>query len=124
MSSMSARAKSFDMTACREVTFTFNENQHLHRRASMIGSSALLQHAHERAAALRDRYTAAGLWSAQPVDVVRTTAAQHPDRLALITRRGEISYADLDGRVERVARKMLGAGVEASMPLVVVVGND
>lgn len=90
----------------------------------MIGPSALLQHAHKRAAALRDRYTAAGLWSAQPVDVVRTTAAQHPDRLALVSRRGEISYAELDGHVERAARKMLDAGVEASMPLVVVVGND
>lgn len=90
----------------------------------MTGPTELLRHAQQRTAALQDRYRAAGSWSADPVDVVRATAAQHPDQLALMSRHGEISYAELDRRVQRAAGAMVDAGVVASTPMVVVVGND
>ncbi len=84
----------------------------------------LLRNAQRRADTLRARYRAAGWWSDQPLDVVRTAAARHPDLPALITRGGDVSFAELDERVDATAGALLAAGVTASSPVVVVAGND
>jgi acyl-CoA synthetase (AMP-forming)/AMP-acid ligase II len=84
----------------------------------------LLQNAQQRAATLQDRYRAAGFWSAQPTDVVRETAARHPDRLALTARGADLSYADLDTRVDQACSTLSASGVGESTPIAVVVGND
>ncbi|QLL10079.1 class I adenylate-forming enzyme family protein [Mycobacterium vicinigordonae] len=73
---------------------------------------------------MRHRYRSAGFWSAEPVDVVRSAAARHPDRVALLDRRGEITYVVLDESVDAACRAMIAAGVTVSTPVVVVVGND
>ena len=90
----------------------------------MSGPTALLRYAQRRAAAVRDRYREAGFWSAQPADVIRAAAARHPDRLALVARGGALTYAELDERVDQACNTLAAAGVGASTPIVVVVGND
>lgn len=90
----------------------------------MSGAPALLQCAQRRAAALRDRYRGAGCWSGRPVDVVRAAAARHPEKLALCTRGAELSYAELDARIDGACGALAASGVGASTPTVVVVGND
>lgn len=90
----------------------------------MTVSVDLLRHARQRAAERRDAYRAAGFWSAEPLDVVRTAAQQHPDRPALIDRAGALTYSELDERVDRCAAGLLAAGAEPGTPVVLVVGND
>ena len=90
----------------------------------MGGPSELLQHARQRAEALRGRYRVAGFWSQDPVDVVRSAVARHPTRLALAGRSVELTYAELDKRVDAACHAMADAGVAASTPIVLVVGND
>jgi acyl-CoA synthetase (AMP-forming)/AMP-acid ligase II len=85
---------------------------------------ALLQCAQRRAASLRDEYREAGFWSGQPADVVREAAARHPDRLALVARGIELTYAELDMYVDAACGTLVASGVGASTPIVVVVGND
>lgn len=85
----------------------------------------LLRHAHRRAAGLRSRFRAAGFWSAQPVDAVRFAAARYPARVAAVDRRlGELTYSQLDERIDLAAKAMVDAGVGVATPVVVVVGND
>jgi acyl-CoA synthetase (AMP-forming)/AMP-acid ligase II len=88
------------------------------------GSAALLQYAQRRAVALRERYRQAGFWSGQPADVVRAAAARHPEKLALAVRGDELSYAELDARIDAACGALAASGVGASTPIVVVVGND
>ncbi|AKK27685.1 class I adenylate-forming enzyme family protein [Mycobacterium sp. EPa45] len=90
----------------------------------MGGTGDLLLHARHRADALRARYRADRVWSGLPLDVVRSAAADHPTRTALIARDAEVSYADLDTRVDAAAQALRAAGVSADSPLVIVVGND
>lgn len=90
----------------------------------MSGPAELLRQANRRAAALRPRYRAAGFWSAQPTDLVRSAAARHPDRVAVTVRGAELTYAELDQRVDRACRALVAAGVQPSRPLLLVVGND
>jgi len=90
----------------------------------MSGRTALLECGRRRAAALRDRYRHAGLWSGQPVDVIRSAAAGHAERVALVARGRELTYAELDERVDRACKNLAAAGVKAATPVVVVVGND
>lgn len=90
----------------------------------MTGSPELLANATQRAAALRPRYRSAGFWSERPADVVRFTAARYPTRTALIERGGEISYAELDERVDSGCAALAEAGVQPGHPVVVVTGND
>jgi acyl-CoA synthetase (AMP-forming)/AMP-acid ligase II len=84
----------------------------------------LLRHARRRVDGLRERYRADGFWSGQPLDVVRFAAARYPTRTAVRTRDGEVSFAELDERVDRASMALLEAGVGAATPLVVVAGND
>ena len=90
----------------------------------MTSPTELLGTACRRAESLRDRYRAAGFWSAQPLDVVRAAAGAHPDLLAVKDRHAELSFAELDDRVDVAAAAMSEAGVTASAPVVLVVGND
>ncbi|MFV1366195.1 class I adenylate-forming enzyme family protein [Mycolicibacterium elephantis] len=90
----------------------------------MSGASALLHHAQQRADRLRSRYRAGGFWSDQPLDLVRRTAERYPTRSALLTRGAELTYAELDERVDRASHALHEAGVGAATPLVVVAGND
>jgi acyl-CoA synthetase (AMP-forming)/AMP-acid ligase II len=90
----------------------------------MNGSTALLDHAQRRAMALRDQYREAGHWSGQPADVVRTAAMRRPERLALIARGEELTYAELDERIDGVCSSLAAAGVKTSTPVLVVVGTD
>ena len=90
----------------------------------MSGPTALLGHAQRRAATLQGEYRQAGHWSAKPVDVVRSAAEQSPDLCALLARGNELTYAELDERIDQACSNLAAAGVQASTPVVVVVGND
>ncbi|MEE2851913.1 MAG: AMP-binding protein [Actinomycetota bacterium] len=73
---------------------------------------------------MRDRYREAGFWSGQPANIVRAAAARHPGKLALCARGVELSYAELDARIDAACGALAASGVGASTPTVVVVGND
>ncbi|WIM90269.1 class I adenylate-forming enzyme family protein [Candidatus Mycobacterium wuenschmannii] len=73
---------------------------------------------------MRARYRAAGFWTAEPLDMIRSAAVRHPSGLALAGRGVEVTYAELDERVDAAARAMLDAGVCAGSAIVLVVGND
>ncbi|RAU99316.1 AMP-dependent synthetase [Mycobacterium colombiense] len=90
----------------------------------MNGSTELLRDARRRAEGLRPRYRAAGFWSGQPLDVVRSAAARHPNRLAVADRGTDLTSGQLDERVDASARAMVDAGVSAGDMIVLVVGND
>ncbi|GAB3013206.1 class I adenylate-forming enzyme family protein [Mycobacterium bourgelatii] len=90
----------------------------------MDGPTGLLRHAFRRAGALRPQYRAAGVWSGQPIDLVRSAAAQYPSRLAVLQRDGQLTYAELDERVDGACEAMVEAGVTPATPVVLVVGND
>ena len=74
----------------------------------MSGPTELLHHAHARAETLRRDYRSAGFWSAAPLDVVRSAAAEHPALLALQDRTTALTYAQLDERVDRMAWRAAG----------------
>ncbi|MDG4669234.1 AMP-binding protein [Mycobacterium sp. 236(2023)] len=90
----------------------------------MTSSSELLGRARLRAASLRDRYRAEGFWSSEPMDVIRAAAARCPARPAVRDRQGELTFAELDERIDAAASVMSDAGVGASICVLVVVGND
>ncbi len=90
----------------------------------MTGATALLGNAHRRAAALRDRYRTAGLWSAEPLDVVRAAASRWPSRIAVRDRARALTYSELDERVDRACAAMAAAGMTAAASTAVVAGND
>jgi acyl-CoA synthetase (AMP-forming)/AMP-acid ligase II len=90
----------------------------------MSGPTELLRHARQRAESLQDRYRTAGFWSPHAIDVVRSAAARHPSRLALQGRGIEVTYAALDERIDLACHAMAEAGITASTPVVLVVGND
>ncbi|WP_082966697.1 class I adenylate-forming enzyme family protein [Mycobacterium sp. 852002-51163_SCH5372311] len=73
---------------------------------------------------MRPRYRAAGLWQAEPVDVVRVAAARHATRLAVADRRAELTYGELDQRIDAAALAMVDAGVVPGSAVVLVAGND
>ncbi|WP_442930708.1 class I adenylate-forming enzyme family protein [Mycolicibacterium sp. 050232] len=73
---------------------------------------------------MRPRYRTAGVWSERPLDLVRFTAARHPTRPALIARGVELSYSELDERIDRLCQTLTEAGVGTGTPVVVVAGND
>ncbi|MDX1886566.1 class I adenylate-forming enzyme family protein [Mycolicibacterium sp. 120270] len=73
---------------------------------------------------MRDGYRATGHWTADPVDLVRETAQRASSSPALIDRDGQVTYAELDERIDEVCAAMAAAGVGASSAVIVVVGND
>lgn len=90
----------------------------------MTGRTELLRHAHRRAEQMRHRYRAAGFWTAEPIDVVRTTAARHATRLAVADRSTKLTYGELDQRIDSAAQTMVEAGVAPGAAIVLVAGND
>lgn len=90
----------------------------------MTGPTELLRHARRRAEELRPRYRAAGFWTAEPIDLVGPTAARHPARVAVADRGAELTYGELDKRIDSAARAMVDAGLVPGGAIVVVVGND
>ncbi len=61
---------------------------------------------------LVDRYTRSGHWGAEILhDVLSRRAAAHPDREALVDRRGRVTYGELKARVDRVAGKLGELGI-------------
>ena len=90
----------------------------------MNGPADLLKQARHRAEARRDAYRSAGFWSHRAADVVHSAAARAGERLALKDRRVELSYAELDRRVDSASEAMAQAGVGAQTPIAVVAGND
>ena len=73
---------------------------------------------------MRPRYRAAGFWAAEPVDVVRFTLGRNATRLAVEDRGANLTYGELDKRIDSAALAMLDAGMVASSAIVLVVGND
>ncbi|HYG61232.1 MAG TPA: amino acid adenylation domain-containing protein, partial [Thermoanaerobaculia bacterium] len=51
------------------------------------------------------------------VDLFREQAARRPGAIALSSAEGDLSYADLDARSDRLARRLAGAGVRADEPV-------
>lgn len=90
----------------------------------MTGPTDLLQQARRRAEELRPRYRAAGFWAAEPGDVVRSAARRHAGRLAVVERGTELTYGELDRRIDSAAAAMVDAGVGPGCAMVLVVGND
>lgn len=90
----------------------------------MTGPTELLRHAQRRAEALRHRYRAAGFWTGDPVDMVRSAAARHPGRPAVVDRGAELTYGELDKRIDSAALAMADAGAGRGSAIVLVVGND
>lgn len=90
----------------------------------MTGPAELLRHARRRAEELRPRYRAAGFWTAEPIDLVGPAAGRHPARLAVADRGAELTYGELDKRIDSAARAMVDAGLAPGGAIVVVVGND
>ncbi|WP_082952831.1 class I adenylate-forming enzyme family protein [Mycobacterium sp. 852002-10029_SCH5224772] len=73
---------------------------------------------------MRPRYRAAGFWTAEPIDVVRSTAERHATRLAVADRGTKLTYGELDRRIDSAAQAMVDAGVAPGAAVVLVVGND
>jgi acyl-CoA synthetase (AMP-forming)/AMP-acid ligase II len=90
----------------------------------MDAATDMLRRASERADALRAGYREAGAWSADPVDVVRAAAERGPSKQAVVARVGQLTYAELDQRVDRACHALTDAGVEPAMPVLLVVDND
>lgn len=90
----------------------------------MSDSNELLRHARRRADAFRPGYRAAGFWSAHPCDLVQVAAARHPSRVAVQVRGAQITYAELDRRVDACCHAMAEAGLSPNCPVVLVLGND
>ncbi|OBK92127.1 AMP-dependent synthetase [Mycobacterium asiaticum] len=90
----------------------------------MSGPAEMLRQARRRAESLRPRYRAAGYWSAEPFDAVRSAAERYPSRVAVRVRGAELTYAELDARIDTAAQATLDAGVVPEDPILLVVGND
>lgn len=90
----------------------------------MTGPTELLRHARRRAEALRPRYRAAGFWTREPLDLVRSAASRYPAHVAVMGRGAELTYGELDQRVDSAARAMTDAGLVPGSAIVLVVGND
>ncbi|WP_081290312.1 class I adenylate-forming enzyme family protein [Mycobacterium asiaticum] len=73
---------------------------------------------------MRPHYRAAGFWSAEPLDVVRIAAARHATGLAAAERGAELTYGELDERIDAAALAMAEAGLVPGNSIVLVIGND
>ncbi|HRV08065.1 MAG TPA: AMP-binding protein, partial [Acidobacteriota bacterium] len=54
-------------------------------------------------------------------DVLRETAAQAPERAAVISRRGSLTFAELDRQADSLAQALLGTGLEPGDRVVLLV---
>lgn len=70
------------------------------------------------------RFRADGAWTEHAVDLVADAAEKVPDRIALVDRSGQLSYADLDRETARCADALMHAGVRSGEPVLVVADNQ
>ncbi|WP_280503246.1 (2,3-dihydroxybenzoyl)adenylate synthase [Nocardia farcinica] len=71
-----------------------------------------------------EAYRAAGYWKGQPLgDLLRETARQHPERIALRTDAGERDYAWVDAEADRIAHGLIALGITPGDRVVVQLPN-
>jgi len=74
----------------------------------------------ERAA----RYRASGAWSDAPTGRrLHEIATHHPDRLAVISASGQLTYAELDERTDRIAAGLAALGLRRPDPVLLQLTN-
>ncbi len=56
--------------------------------------------------------------------MVRSAAAEHPGRPAVADRRAELTYGELDKRIDSAALALVDAGASPGSAIILVVGND
>jgi non-ribosomal peptide synthetase component E (peptide arylation enzyme) len=70
------------------------------------------------------RYRAAGLWGTRTIpQELRTVADAHPDATALVAPDGRLTYAELDGRTDRIAAGLADLGLQPGEPILFQVTN-
>src|SRR5262249_35591207 len=70
------------------------------------------------------RYRAAGLWGPRPIAAeFRAVAERYPDRDAVVTGDGRLTYRELDERTDRVAAGLAGLGLRPGEPVLFQVTN-
>ncbi|WP_371483476.1 (2,3-dihydroxybenzoyl)adenylate synthase [Kitasatospora sp. NBC_00315] len=75
-------------------------------------------------AAFAQRYREAGHWTGRTLDLmIREHAAAHPDRIAVTDGDRHWSYAELDGRVDRLAAGLLARGLRRGDRVVLQLPN-
>ena len=89
-----------------------------------MGSSSLTDRALARVIGRRAEYGALELWSAEPHDLLSDSANRSPGGTAVADRSERLTYAELDSAVEAAAGAIVGRGVAAGDPILVVVEND
>ncbi|MFV2101603.1 (2,3-dihydroxybenzoyl)adenylate synthase [Micromonospora sp. LOL_024] len=73
---------------------------------------------------LARRYRQEGTWRGEVLgDLLRPWAARDPDRTAVVTRHGRHSYAELDGRADRLAAGLVAMGIGPGDRVVVQLPN-
>ena len=71
-----------------------------------------------------DRYREAGYWTGHTLDrMIREHAAAHPDRIAITDGDRHWSYAELDGRADRLAAGLLARGLRRGDRVVLQLPN-
>ncbi|WP_313404545.1 AMP-binding protein [Aeromicrobium sp.] len=74
---------------------------------------------------LVESYRARGLWSERTVaDELRATADAFPDRDAVVTPDGRLTYRQLDEQADRLACALMDLGLEAGGSVLLQVGNS
>jgi acyl-CoA synthetase (AMP-forming)/AMP-acid ligase II len=89
-----------------------------------VGSRTLTDRALARVIERRAEYGVAGLWSAEPHDLLAAAALRSPAAVALADRSGRLTFAELDAAVDRAVGGLVARGVAVGDPVLVVVEND
>ncbi|HEY6295746.1 MAG TPA: AMP-binding protein, partial [Streptosporangiaceae bacterium] len=70
------------------------------------------------------RYRAAGIWGSRPIaEEFRAIAERYPDRDAVVTAAGRLTYRELDERTDRVGAGLAGLGLRPGDPVLFQVTN-
>src|SRR5215475_12817128 len=70
------------------------------------------------------RYRAAGLWGTRPIAAeFRAVAERYPDRDAVVTGDGRLTYRELDERTDRVGAGLAGLGLRPGEPVLFQITN-
>src|SRR5215471_10262291 len=70
------------------------------------------------------RYRAAGLWGTRPIAAeFRAVAERYPDRDAVVTGEGRLTYRELDERTDRVGAGLAGLGLRPGEPVLFQITN-
>ena len=90
----------------------------------MRSREQLVGHTEARVTARAPRFRAAGMWRADPVDLVRDAAGRDPGRVAVAERGGALTYAELDAAVDGGVAALQREGMSANDPVFVLTAND